>query len=422
MNRSTATAAVAARYEERPAIPAPEPDMTPDRLVQRAESMCAVLRERQPECEAAGCLPAQTNREFDAAGFYRTIQPRYFGGYEFDLPSFMRVIMAVSRGCSESGWVLALIAGHPNLVARLPVKGQREAYGETGEFRGPGVAMATGTAIAVAGGYQVKGTWDYGSGCDAGTHFLGMALLISPDSPHPLGTLWVLFDRDQYEIVDNWSVFGMQGTGSRRVVVKELFVPAHRVTPWADAHGSMIVPPPDRTVYTSPLYYGKHVPALISELASVAVGAARGALDEYEETLRRKRRTFPPFDTLFELPEFQQHFGEAQSLIDTAEAALLRMGTNFMEHARRAFQDDVPFSDETERRLLMIEQQCVRLAWEAVELMFRTAGSASAGKSSRLGRYFRNMAVIRTHITLQIEHTSINAARLHFGSLPLGPF
>jgi 3-hydroxy-9,10-secoandrosta-1,3,5(10)-triene-9,17-dione monooxygenase len=422
MNRSTALAAVAAPYEERPAIPAPEPELTPDQLVHRAESMRAVLRERQMECESTGCLPAETNRDFDAAGFYRTIQPRHFGGYEFDLPTFMRVIMAVSRGCSESGWALALIAGHPNLVARLPVEGQREAYGETGEFRGPGVAMATGTAVAVDGGYQVKGVWDYASGCDAGTHFLGIALLLSPDSPHPIGTMWVLFNCDQYEIVDNWSVFGMQGTGSRRVVVKECFIPAHRTTPWTGAHGEMVVPPPDRSVFRSPLYYGKHVPVLISELASVAVGAARGALDEYEETLRRKRRTFPPFDTLCELPEFQQHFGEAQSLVDTAEAALLRLGSDFMEHARRTFEDGVPFSDETERRLLMIEQQCARLAWEAVELMFRTAGSASAGKSSRLGRYFRNMAVIRTHITLQIHHTSINVGRLRFGSSPLGPF
>ena len=418
MNRNSPTAATMALQ----GIPSPEPGLTPEELVRRAESMRAVLRERQAECEAAGCLPEQTNRDFIDAGFYRTIQPRHFGGYEFDLPTFMKVIMAVSRGCTESGWVLALIAGHPNLMARFPEEAQREAYGDTGEFRGPGVFMATGTAVPVAGGYQVKGTWDYASGCDAGTHFIGMALIASQDSPAPLGTLWVLFDRSQYEIVDNWNVFGMQGTGSRRVVVQERFAPAHRVMPWTDAQGQLVVAPPDRAIYPTPLYHGRIVPELISELASVAVGTARGALDLYEEILRRKHRTFPPFDTLFELPEFQQHFGLAQSLVDTAEAALLRVGADFMEHARQALEAGVPFSDETERRLLMIEQQCVRLAWEAVELMFRTAGSASAGKSSLLGRCFRNMAVIRTHITLQIDHTSFNAGRLHFGSAPLGPF
>ena len=144
--------------------------------------------------------------------------------------------------------------------------------------------------------------------------------------------------------------------------------------------------------------------------------------DIYDETVRRKRRSFPPFEPLCELPEFQEHFGRAQSLVDTAEAALLQMGANYMEHSRRALEDGVPFTDELERRLLMIEQQCVRLAWEAMELMFRTAGSASAAKTSVLGRYFRNLAVIRTHITLQLDHTAGNAARLHFGLPALGPF
>src|SRR5262249_40513372 len=125
-------------------IRAPEPSLTAEDLVRRAESLREVLRERQAECEASGRMPEQTHQDFLRAGFYRTIQPRCFGGYEFDLPTFMKVIMAVARGCPESGWVLALISGHPNLVARFPLEAQREVYGDTGEFRGPGVAMASG--------------------------------------------------------------------------------------------------------------------------------------------------------------------------------------------------------------------------------------------------------------------------------------
>jgi 3-hydroxy-9,10-secoandrosta-1,3,5(10)-triene-9,17-dione monooxygenase len=282
--------------------------------------------------------------------------------------------------------------------------------------------MAGGSALPAEGGYQVKGTWDYSSGCDIGTHFLGMTLLNSADSPVPTGIAWVLFDRDQFKVIDNWNVIGMQGTGSRRLVVEEVFVPEHRVMLWADAQGAMVTLFPGLAVHANPLYHGRKTPVLISEVTAVAVGAARGALDIYDETLRKKRRSFPPFETLFEMPEFQQHFGTAQSLVDTAEAALLQMAADYMEHARLAREENVPFSDEMERRLVLIEQQCVRMAWDAVELMFRTAGSASAAKSSILGRYFRNLAVMRTHITLQLTHTSGNFARLHFGLPALGPF
>ncbi|HTA42615.1 MAG TPA: hypothetical protein VK789_09220 [Bryobacteraceae bacterium] len=403
-------------------IAPPEPELTPKELVARADSMRATLRERQTVCEESGRLPPETNADFVKAGFYRTLQPRCFGGYEFDLATFAKVIMAISRGCTESGWVLALISGHPVLLAGFPEQAQREAYGANGEFRGPGVAMASGSAVAEEGGYRVKGTWDYSSGCDVGTHFLGMALLNRADSPVPTGLGWVLFDRDQFDVINNWNVMGMQGTGSRRVVVEEVFVPEHRVMPWADAQGRMVAEFPGLAVHANPLYHGRKVPVLISEVTAVAVGAARGALDVYDETLRKKRRSFPPFESLFEMPEFQQHFGTAQSLVDTAEAALLQMTADYMEHARLAREENVPFSDEVERRLVLIEQQCVRMAWDAVELMFRTAGSASAAKSSVLGRYFRNLAVIRTHITLQLTHTSGNFARLHFGLPALGPF
>jgi hypothetical protein len=39
-----------------------------------------------------------------------------------------------------------------------------------------------------------------------------------------------------------------------------------------------------------------------------------------------------------------------------------------------------------------------------------------------MGRYFRNMAVIRTHGVAQIHQTSTNAARLRFGLTPFSPF
>jgi len=53
--------------------------------------------------------------------------------------------------------------------------------------------------------------------------------------------------------------------------------------------------------------------------------------------------------------------------------------------------------------------------------MFRTRGT-SAAKSSPLGRALRNLAVIRTHVTLQLYHTATNAGRLHFGLPPLSRF
>ena len=82
----------------------------PQDMFARASKMVPTLRARQLECETSGNVPQDVNNELIRAGFYRIVQPRRFGGYEFDIPTFYRVMMEISRGCSETGWVLALTA------------------------------------------------------------------------------------------------------------------------------------------------------------------------------------------------------------------------------------------------------------------------------------------------------------------------
>jgi 3-hydroxy-9,10-secoandrosta-1,3,5(10)-triene-9,17-dione monooxygenase len=150
-------------------------------------------------------------------------------------------------------------------------------------------------------------------------------------------------------------------------------------------------------------------------LQSVAIGAAKGALDAYEEILKSKKWILPPFTPRLEMPELQMHFGQAQAIIDTAEAALLSFADNYAQICRLSYEQKQEFTLAASRRLARAGAECVELAWRAVDSMFRTAGSSSAAKSSQLGRYFRNLAVLRTHIGTQRDHMSINTARLHFG-------
>ncbi len=403
-------------------IPPPEPALTVDELLRRADALRPLLRERQAECEESGALSDDTNKRFIAAGFYRILQPRLFGGYEFALPDFIRVMIAVARGCSESAWVLALTSGHTVLAAQLSGDAQREVFGATGDFRAPGVGMPGGVGVPADGGYCVKGAWDYASGCDLATHFFGSTMVHDPETKAPLGNAWILFDRDQFKIVDNWNVIGMQGTGSRRVVIEDAVVTADRALWFLDGQGRPVRDQPGHAVHSNPMYHGWLAPLLISEVAAVSVGAARGALDVYGTLLKNKKINFPPFHARSQEGEFQQHFGEAQALIDTAEAALLKMTADYMDMAREHVETGTPLDEEMERRFILIEQHVIRLAWDAVELMFRTSGTSAAAKSSPIGRALRNLAVIRTHVTLQLDHTATNAGRLHFGLPSLSRF
>ena len=269
--------------------------------------------------------------------------------------------------------------------------------------------------MPVAGGYRITASWPSASGCDIGTHHIGSAAIAGADGKPTAQVIQLLLTRDQYRIVDDWHVMGMQGTGSKRIVAEDAFVPAQRTTPAAGvgrgSEPASRARPARKPALSRPR-------ALLPDRRDrvVAIGAARGALDIYEETLRTKRAFFPPYHERFKEPEFQAHYGRALGLIATAEAALLRAGEDYMDYAREDAAGGAPFGDEKDQRLLLIEQHAIRLAWEAIELMFRTVGTSDSAKDgAMIGRIFRNMAVINTHPALQLERTAINAARTRFG-------
>ncbi|MCC6946479.1 MAG: oxidoreductase [Bradyrhizobiaceae bacterium] len=391
--------------------------LTPAELIRRAAALRPLLRSRQADCEALGRVPDDVNAELVRGGFYRIIQPRRFGGYEFDVPTFYRVMMGAARGCPETGWVLALTAGHPLIAASFPLEGQHEVYGKNGEFRCPAAFNPPGVAVPVAGGFRISGSWPSASGIDHATHAMTSAM-VQADGEGAGRVIQAIFERAQFRIIDDWQVMGMRGTGSKRIAVEDAFVPLHR-TVEAVAPGRGAEPRVRPRLHDNPMYLGRILCFLVGEAASVAVGAARGALDLYEDILRNKRAYHPPYQERGKEPEFQQHYGRALALIATAEAALVRAGEDYMEFARGQDEGGRPFDDERDQQLILVEQQCIRLAWEAADLMFRSAGTSDAAKEgTMLGRIYRNMAVINTHPALQLERTAIVAARTRLGLTP----
>lgn len=393
----------------------PEPGLAPEAIITRAREMRGVLRERQAECERAGRILPSTHQQFVEAGFYRMVQPRRFGGYECDVPTFHRAMIEIARGCPSSGWVLALTAGHPIILARFCERAQIDAYGADGDFRAP----ATGAPVVVEradDGYKVQGFWDYASGCDVGTHFIGPGVVPG----EPAKQILLLLKPSEYTIVDNWQMFGMQGTGSKRILIeKEVMIPEYRTTP-----GGLTdeVPPHGGIAgLENPLYHGRLAAFLVGEATAVIVGTARGAIDIYEELGAKKSTYFPPFTLRSHNHEHQEHLGRAHALVDTAEAALLKFGEDYTNLCAAWMRERAKFGGTEERALIARLQQCVQMCWDAVEMLFTSSGTSSGHHGSMLGRYFRDLAVMRTHVVLQHSRTAANLGALRFGQPPKTP-
>ena len=393
-------------------VPVPQPDLTPAGMIEAAIALRPLLREKQAETEAAGRILDEVNAACDAAGFYRALQPRRFGGYEFDLPTFAKVMIEVARGCPSTGWVVAFTAGHTHLFAKYPLATQAEAYGATGEFRGPMVSGRDAGARKVEGGYVVSGAWDYASGIDVSTHFFAQAPVRIEGEEEPKGQAIALLDRDQYEIEHNWAMLGMQGSGSHRVIVKDIFVPDARVS-----ERNLLMPAPaapEERNFENPLYAGPSANILMCEIAAVAIGTGYAALDCYEEILQR--RTMPRSTKIrAEDREFQVYFGEALGLLDLAKSALVGCAQQYMDACADEVSGKAPFTPEIGQRIVQVEQQCCKLAGDAVNLMFRTAGSSEAKPGRTMQRYFRDMSTLLTHVSLTHDRTFEMISKIHFG-------
>jgi 3-hydroxy-9,10-secoandrosta-1,3,5(10)-triene-9,17-dione monooxygenase len=397
----------------------PERDLTADDLVARAAAMVPVLRERQQECEDLGRMPVATSDDLVAAGFYRILQPRRFGGYELDLGTFSRVTIELARGCPSTGWAYAFTAGHAHLLAALfPEQAQRDVHGTTGDVRMPG-NIRPQRAEPVEGGYRVSGAWDYVSGCDSATHFLFSADAPAIEDGGEPRRLTCILDAGDCSIVDNWDVHGLRGTGSRRVIADDVFVPGHRTIGTLNSVDVRVYARtrdmPGRTVHANPMYAAGGLFSLLAgESAAVAVGIARGALDHYEQTLATRRTMIAPLVSMKDAPQYRRCYAEAVQQVDVAELALLGSDADYMEWARRDAEEGVAFSAEHEQRLIIRKMLCAKLCSDAVDLMVRTGGSSSLKRGDPMERCRRDMTTLMSHPTVQSETGTETFSQLHF--------
>src|SRR3954471_21238274 len=79
-------------------------------LLQRAEALVPVLRERAGKAEELRRLPDETIEDLHRSGLFRILQPRRVGGSELPFRSIVELGSVISRGDGSTGWVLANLA------------------------------------------------------------------------------------------------------------------------------------------------------------------------------------------------------------------------------------------------------------------------------------------------------------------------
>ena len=65
-----------------------------------------------------------------AAGFFKVLQPKRWGGYEMDPRVFYRTQMALAEGCMATAWIYGVIGVHNWQLPLFPEQAQQDVWGQ----------------------------------------------------------------------------------------------------------------------------------------------------------------------------------------------------------------------------------------------------------------------------------------------------
>src|SRR4029077_3764480 len=126
----------------------PIPGQSREEMIARAVALRPRLIADQEATERRTYYSQEMHEAFLDAGFYHLYVPRRYGGYEFDVPTYVRVVQEIARGCVSTAWCMGWALNTALMVGSWwPPEAQDEIFAG-GDFRAGSVAAPVGTATA----------------------------------------------------------------------------------------------------------------------------------------------------------------------------------------------------------------------------------------------------------------------------------
>ena len=381
--------------------------------------MLPLLREHAAEGEELGALAPATLEAVHRVGAFKVTIPTELGGFALGARDTAEVVKALGNGDASAGWLVIVSSAAKNALG-FDEKARDEVLAGIDEWVGPIMFGATvfapkvGDGRKVDGGYLVKGKWSFGSGSkhaawgSVGFEYDDMA---TGQRRRAMGIL----SRDQYEIVDDWHVMGLQATNSNSVRAdEEVFVPDYRVV-----HTDELPRRNDalRGTYSGLAFKHSAIGGMVATtcaFAALAIGIAEGALDAFLEQAAKRAPFNLPYRTMSEMASIHVVAGKARAVINAANAVVWRHADEIDRRAL-AGEDFAPW-DEPEITMDLVHQihECLRV----VDGLLLALGSSTISLANPIQRAMRDIHVVATHGAFRVDPMAEINGRALFGLEP----
>lgn len=340
------------------------------------------IRARHAEFTRLRHVPRDIIDRLKRQGVYRAATPACFGGSGLPPEAFLSLIERISQADGSVGWVASFGSASIYLAA-LPKVTQAVMYQNSPDLVFAGGLFPIQAASAVEGGWQVNGTWKFASGCK-GADLLGVGIgTATPGQPGGKPRTAVLLP-GEVEIIDNWDVMGLCGTGSHDLKVSQRFV----ADEWTFIRGG-------EPTIDEPLYRYPTIAYAAQVLGVVNLGIARAAIDEINHMAGGRV-------AITGAPKLADR---SYVRIEVAKAeARLRSARCFFYDATgevwRSILAGNPVTPEQVAMLRLTAVEAARAGDQVVQSMYGLAGTTAIYSSHPLQRYLRDAAVVKQHAFL----------------------
>jgi 3-hydroxy-9,10-secoandrosta-1,3,5(10)-triene-9,17-dione monooxygenase len=355
-----------------------------------ARALRPLLRADHDDADRRGAYSPEIHDRMVSARLYDITTPARFGGLQLPLPVLAAVIIEIATGNPGSGWCFALAAQHTTTVAaNWPLAVQEDVFSR-GPFLAPHLFARPGDVRAVPGGYVINGDYPFCSGSPYSTHIMITAPVRDTDR-----RITLIAPRRDYEILDDWDrALGMRASGSNSVRFDDVHVNAEYVIDGIGEEDLGILPP-GAGLHDDALYLGRLSAYHPIGLAAIAVGTARAALEEFESMVTSTRNTRGELKSSD--PAFLLTLGRASADADAAEALVYAGIDAYTVAARRQLESGVAVTARDLARISGAATSAMELAHRSVDAVFAHIGTPRVEDGTRMQRYFRDSAMLRTH-------------------------
>jgi alkylation response protein AidB-like acyl-CoA dehydrogenase len=372
------------------------------------ETVIAEVTRRRDEFQRVRHVPRDMIEIMKKAGIFRASTPKCFGGDALPPADFLRTLECIAVADGSAAWVAAF--GSANIYyAALPRQTQAEIYASGPDQLFAGGLYPMQMARTVPGGYVATGRWRFASGC-MGADWLSVGIGVEqlPDdagNKRPPRLLIAVAPANEIEIVDNWDVVVMQGTGSHDLRLQDKFIPEA----WTCARGT-------GAVIDEPLYRYPAVAYQAAVHAACNVGLARAALD-IAASMADGTAIMPGAARLADRSYFRIELAKSEAKWRSARAF-------FYEAPEQAWETIVsgdPLGLEQANMLRIAATWAAHSCAEVVQQCYRISGMSAIQQTHRMQLIVRDAMVVTQHAALS-EGTYESAGTVLAGLPPPAGF